>query len=221
MYFIFFAVVIVICVFILFILSRQDFVLLRQNISLAQIFDSLVFALIIALVTGRIFYIINNFDFELVHIIRFFHLLKFPGISTLGFFLGGTVSLAFLFRKKKGLARIYDIFTISFLPVYSFALITKGYPNVFFFLPPILLLFLIFIFAFFIISHNKYFLRDGSVGIIFILILCLENFFLQFINLDRGNFFMSLSFSQLLSVPISGISLLLLFLNQKRVYKNK
>ena len=221
MYFIFFPIVFVLCVFILYILSRQDFVLLRQNISLAQIFDSAILGLISALVTGRVFHIINNFNFELLHIIKFFHLLKFPGISTLGFFLGGGIALALLFRKKKGLSRIYDIFTIAFFPAYSFSVITKHYPPAFFLLPFILLFLSIIIFVFFIRSHNRYILRDGSIGIIFILILCFENFFLQSITSGRVNLFLDYSFYQLLSVPIALISLILLFLNQKRIYKSK
>lgn len=216
MFYIFLLLTIFISILILFILSRQDFVLLRQNISLPQIFDSLMATLVAALLFGRIFYIADTLNTDLVHIIRFFHLLKFPGISSLGFFLGGAFMLGILFRKKKALARIYDIFTISFLPLYILEQGVKDYSSLY--INIILVSVLIVVFIFFVKSHYKYILRDGSISIILIFILCLENlFFLLFGQGGKGNLFLSLSFNELLSLPLALFSLIVLFLNQKKI----
>ena len=132
-------VIFLICIFIssflLFVFSRHDFVLLRQNISLAQIFDLAIFVVIFAFLGGRIFFILNNFDVQLLHVLRFFHVLKFPGISSLGFALGGALTVVIFFGKKKAVGRILDIFSISFFPLYLFSVFDTKYQNNLIFIP--------------------------------------------------------------------------------------
>src|SRR3990167_55796 len=109
----FLLIIIFVSSFILYLVSRQDFVLLRKNISLSQMFDAAIIAFVIAFFSSRLLYILNSQDFSLFHIIKFFHLIKFPGLSLLGLFLGGAFALYVIFRKRRALGRLYDIFTIS------------------------------------------------------------------------------------------------------------
>ena len=69
-----------ICFFLLFLFSKQDFVLLRQNISLSEMFDAAIVIFLFAILTGRIFYVLDSFNFELLHALRFFYITRFPGI---------------------------------------------------------------------------------------------------------------------------------------------
>src|SRR3990172_2074219 len=129
--------VLTVCFFLLYILCRQDFVLLRQNISLSQILDTAIITIAFAFITGRLLFLINNLEFSLLHVIRFLHFIKFPGVSPLGFFLGAALAVWFLMRQRKGILRIFDIFSISFLPLYSLSLILKSYPALMAFIFPI------------------------------------------------------------------------------------
>src|SRR3989344_825223 len=131
---IFSALFIFICFFALFLFSKQDFVLLRQNISLSEIFDAAIIVFLLALLAGRIFYILDTFNFQLLHLVKFFYLTKFPGISTLGFFFGAAGGVLLLFRNKKGLRRIYDIFSISFFPLFGFFVFTQVHKNIYYFM---------------------------------------------------------------------------------------
>src|SRR3989344_6655980 len=153
-------VIFLICIFIssflLFVFSRHDFVLLRQNISLAQIFDLAIFVVVFAFLGGRIFFILNNFDVQLLHVLRFFHVLKFPGISSLGFALGGALAVVIFFGKKKAVGRILDIFSIAFFPLYIFSIVSVKYQTNLIFVPIIFTVLSILLFAFFVKSHNKY-----------------------------------------------------------------
>lgn len=206
--------IIFICGFVLYLLSRQDFVLLRQNISLAQIFDLAFISFIFAFFLGRIFFIINTSQFELIHIIKFFHLIKFPGLSPLGFYLGGSIALSLLFRKKKGLPRIYDIFVIAFLPVYSFNILFRD--NFEIYIKILLILLSILTIYFFLRSHYKYILHDGSIALIFLFLISIDSFIFQMLTSQKQSIFLSLSFIQILSLPLIAVFGSWFLINQKK-----
>mgnify|MGYP001568270036 FL=1 len=210
--------ILVVCFFLLYILCRQDFVLLRQNISLSQILDIAAIAIIFAFITGRLLFLINNSELFLLHTIRFFHFVKFPGISPLGFSLGGIFALWFLLRNKKGILRVIDIFSISFLPLYLFSLILRSYPpQIAIFLPAITIIFLLTLFIFFLKSHYVYILRDGSISLMLLLIVSLDTLLYEYLNMGRFFLLFDLSPSQLLSIAFAASSLVFLFINQQKL----
>src|SRR3989344_1892152 len=194
--------------------STDCFLLLRQNISLAQIFDLALISFVLAFFLGRFFFIINTLQFELIHAIKFFHLIKFPGLSSLGFFLGGSIALFLLFRKRKGIARIYDIFVISFLPVYSFNIIFRDYSEIY--IKILLVLLSILIIYFFLRSHYKYIFHDGSIALIFLLLISIDSFIYQLLTSQKQSIFLSLSFIQILSVPLIFVFGIWFLINQKK-----
>ncbi len=195
-----------ICAFILYILSKQDFVLLRQNISLSEIFDLAILTLISGLAFGRFFYIITDSRLDLFSPVKFFHIIKFPGFSILGLFLGGAFALFFALHSNKGLARIYDIFSISFMPIYIFALVTRDYTEKLFFIPIILFLLMILIFTFFINSHYRYIMRDGSLSLMLLLILGFDTFASPYLTGGSMSFW-PMSLSQIASMVFVLVSL--------------
>lgn len=203
-----FLTAVIICIFILYILSKQDFVLLRQNISLAQVFDLAILTALFGFFFARLFFIVTSSRFDLLFPLKFFHLLKFPGFSMLGFILGSAIYLFLTLRKKKSLGRIYDIFCISFMPAYIFALIMRTY-NAQFLVFPVLLFFVTSgILIFFIRSHYKYLLRDGSVSLIFLFILCLDELIFQLPFV--------LGLSQLITIFLIPVSLGGLYANERK-----
>lgn len=174
-----FLITVIICIFVLYVLSKQDFVLLRQNISLSEVFNLAILAALFGFFFARLFFIVTSSRFDLLFPLKFFHLLKFPGFSILGFFLGSAIYLFLALRKKKGLGRIYDIFAISFMPAYIFALFFRTFNVQSFVFPILLSLLMMGILIFFIRSHYKYLLRDGSLSFIFLFILSLDELVFQ------------------------------------------
>lgn len=208
--------VIFLCLFIVYILSKSDFVLLRQNISLSEIFDALFITLICAYLVGRTFNMINRHESNLLDILRFFHVFKYPGLSLLGVLLGGGLSLYLIFMKNKAQGRICDIFAISFLPLFAVNLLFfEKYPHALFFLPYILFLISIVFFIFLVSSHNKYTLRDGSISLIVLLFAALATFAFEYVS-RTPNIFLSLSFLQIVSLVAAVSAFSALVVNQQK-----
>lgn len=206
----------IICFFTLFVLCRHDFVLLRQNISLSQIFDALFVSLIASFLLGRALFMVNSLSSELLSIVRFLHVVKFPGIELYGIFLGTFLSLFIIFMKKKGLYRIYDIFTLSFFPLALVSLLLQKSVYSFFLFPVVILIISVILFIFFLTSHNKYILRDGSISVLFVIILSVISFFTDYSNKVNHTIIFNLSLLQLLSLIVIPISIGVFILNQRK-----
>jgi hypothetical protein len=211
-----FVVTFIICFFILYMLSKHDFVLLRQNISLSQIFDAAAISLICAFMMSRVIFVVNNFKTDLLSILKFFHIAKYPGLSLFGFIAGGALCLYLIFMRRKGIGRIVDIFAISFFPLFATSILLEQIKGQYFFIPYVLFVVCLFVFAFFIRSHNKYILRDGSISLVFILLICIQTAFYQYFMGAKNAIF--LSFSSLFIVSVVAIPFILfeLFLNQRK-----
>lgn len=211
--------ILIVSFFILYLFSKHDFVLLRQNISLAQIFDSAIIVILVSFAFGRIFYFLNAGEFDILFSLGLIHFFNYPGFSILGFIIGAAVALGYIFRKKKGLGRINDIFTISTFPLFLFILVISSLKINNIYLPIVLIVIGIAVFAFFIKSHNKYILRDGSISYIYFFLVCLGSFFLQVFDKQKFELFFSFSSLQILSALLAIVSLGMLFLNQARKEK--
>lgn len=215
--FIFLLPLLFICLFILFVLSKRDFVLLRKNISVGQIFDLALLSFAIAFFLGRFFYIINSFQFALLSPIKFFYIFKFPGFSFLGVFVSGCVTIYFFFRKTKALSRIYDIFALSFFPILIASIVFFEYPFLSFFTSLLLFVILIALFISFIQSHDKYFMRDGGISLLTIALFSFHTFMVQFFASSSKIFIFS--FIQWVSLLVVVASLGAFFINQKMFAK--
>ncbi len=207
--------VILLCIFLLFVFTKNDFVLLRQNISLREIFDLAAVVAVVAFLFGRVIFAVDTFSFQMFNLLRFFHLFRFPGLSTLGFFGGGALAIFFLFKNKKGLARIFDIFSIAFLPFYVFLIFFRDYPDSIiyfkFFIPFVVILLI----PLFIQIHHKYILRDGCISFLLLELVSLDVLIFPLFTKDFHPLLYVLSFSQIISIPIIILSGILFFLTQK------
>lgn len=202
-----------ISLFILFVLSKHDFVLLRKNISVGQIFDLAAFFVIAALFFGRIFYIGNSGQFELLSPIKFFYFLKFPGFSFLGFIVSGAAIIYFYFRKTKALSRIYDIFTLSFFPILIASVVIFNYSVFSIELSLVLLVILVGLFMSFLHSHSKYFMRDGGIALLTSSLFSFHTFLIEFF--EKGYRIIFFSFVQWISLIIFITSLGIFFISLK------
>lgn len=155
--------------FILYSVARHDFVLLRQSISLRQVFDSVLLSLISFFIFGRISYAYYIRSIEMLNPLRFFHLIKYWGIMPFIGFFGMIIMLLFLFRRKKNKLRILDIYTISFTPLIILDVVLKSNHGIFFILKIVSLVVLLLFYGWFIKIHNKFSTKDGFITFITII----------------------------------------------------
>src|SRR5436190_2076115 len=90
-----------ISLFILYAVSRHDFVLLRQSISLRQVYDNVFISLVAFFIFARIFYALYIQSLEMLNPLRFLYVTKYWGILPFAGFFGMFLLLLILFRKKK------------------------------------------------------------------------------------------------------------------------
>ncbi len=213
--FIFVIIAVIFSMFLLFTLSKNDFVLLRKNVSLHELFDVVIISMAVGLLFARVFFIIDMQEWSWFHPFRFFHLIKIPGLSLYGFFVGVVFPLFWLLRKKKVLHRVYDILFISILPLFIMSLATRTYslgiPSVF--IQIALAVIGICIISILITFFHNYTLRDGSLALIIFLLVSVDLFLNGFLS-EYPTLLFSLSLSQISAVIFFAISAILLIHNQ-------
>lgn len=113
-------IVVLIPAFILFLyyiykLVKDDYVFIRKNISLEQIFDITLIVTGVSLIFARLFYFFFNTQY-LQNIFLEFFSTSFPGLSFFGGLIGGAGTLFVIGKyKKMPLGRLFDFFTLSFV----------------------------------------------------------------------------------------------------------
>lgn len=171
--------------FSLYILSHEDFVLIRKNISIEKIFNLAFLAFISSLFFSRIFFVVFNFHPKFLNPFTFILFPYFPGFSFAGGILGGiAVILLYAKNNKMPIFRIFDFFLLSFLSAMpagflisylSFLQKKIYFPKPFYFL--IFYLLLLGIFAkIFLPRMQKGELKEGSLGFMVLI-------FISFISL--------------------------------------
>ncbi len=106
------------CIFLycVFVFAREDFILLRKNVSLEHMFSMSFLTFLVGLFFARLFFVIGNFSSHYLNLLVFLVFIYFPGLSFAGGVLGGLGFLwLFTKRKKMPFGRIFDIFALSFL----------------------------------------------------------------------------------------------------------
>lgn len=103
--------------FCLYQWARDDFILLRKNVTLEQVFNYAFTNVWIMLLGARILYVFFHPSLRYINPLIFFIFIYFPGLSMTGAIIGALVFLFFISRKKNiPRGRLYDIFSLSFLP---------------------------------------------------------------------------------------------------------
>src|SRR5579885_266856 len=100
----------------LFVFAKDDFLLLRKNITLEQLFNVAIIGFLISLFTARVGYVLEHLHPRYLDPLVFIIFPYFPGLSPAGGILGGSLFLWISAKKKKiPLGRFADIVGISFL----------------------------------------------------------------------------------------------------------
>ena len=167
----------------LYLVARDDIVLMRRNISLETVFNVAFLTMLVFLFSGRVFYILLNQEYGFFNPLVFFLLTYFPGVSLTGGIAGSVLFLLFYLKKNKfPTFRFIDFFSIAFLSSLPFIHIGRLFleQNISvietIFLPS--LYFALFIF-FLKVVYPKLMqgtLEHGSVGAFIILVFSLVSF---------------------------------------------
>lgn len=217
-------IALVICLFVflfcLYGLSRDDFVLLRKNISLERLFNIAFVTVGAGLLFARIFYILFHYDARFMHPLVFLVFPYFPGLSLIGGILGGIVSIMYFgFYKNVAIGRIFDVLSLSVLfaipfgelSIFIFGLFAKKLLYISLFTAIIYVIFAIF--SLFLFQKAAF--RDGSTGF---LSIALSSFLLLFKNSIEGALRNILSPENIVLLIVGVISLVL-FLWQEKLLK--
>lgn len=165
--------------FILYLLSKNDFVLVRQNVSLTEIFNLTISGVIIAGLASRVFYILDNSAWQFLNPLRFFHLLNLPGLSLFGFYLTFVFWIYLRIQKQKVFARVLDIISLSFSPLFIFSLLVPYLKGVFYYFQLGLFLAALVLIAYLLRANKNYKFKDGSIAVLVFFLVSLENFVIQ------------------------------------------
>lgn len=158
-----------ISLFILYAVSRHDFVLLRQSISLRQVFDAEFISLAVFFVISRIAYTFYIQSFELLNPLKFFYLTKHWGILPYAGVFGLLLTIIFLYRKKKNKLRILDIYFISFSPIIILDVLLNSNTGIILIIKLVAASVLLLFYGWFIKIHNKFSIKDGFITFMTIL----------------------------------------------------
>ncbi len=110
----------------LYLLTREDFVFVRRNVSLEQIFDVAFLDSLVALLFARIIFVAFHFKLAYLNPLVFFLVPYFPGLSVSGAMLGSFFFLLWVSRSKKiPTGHLFDVFSVSFF--YAFSVTLFGY----------------------------------------------------------------------------------------------
>lgn len=209
--------------FFLFYIAKDDFVMIRKDIPLERIFSIAILTAVATLFFARICFIIFNFKFTFLNPIVFFAIPYYPGLSLIGGITGGSLFLyIYSVYKKIQIGRIFDLFTMAFLAVLPIGLLFNiihlqgkepAIQNVVFISSIIIFV----VFAKLIYPYSsKGEIKDGSLGLIFMLILSFI-YFIFGLLLDIRNFSF-LSPEHLFILSVFFISLILI-INQEIMNK--
>ena len=124
MYLIILFICLSIFLYVIHYFAHDDFVILKKNVSMEQIFNVVFITLAFVFFISRLFFIILNLRSSYLNPIVFLAFPYFPGFSLTGAVVGGSAFLLWYLKKKRfPVKRILDFFSTSLLtviPVYLF-----------------------------------------------------------------------------------------------------
>ncbi|HYM65085.1 MAG TPA: prolipoprotein diacylglyceryl transferase family protein [Candidatus Sulfotelmatobacter sp.] len=221
MNFIFF--VILFCFFIflyvLYYFAKDDFVIIRKDISLERVFNLAFLTGIIGLLSSRVGFAIFSNNLNYLNPVVFLAFPYFPGFSLTGGIIGMSLFTYFYssFRKMP-VGRIIDLFTMSFITVLPFSfivifIISLGKTPIFFNIFFLLSLIIYILFAKIIYPYaSRGEIKDGSLGLVFLSIFSFLYFIVK-LFLDIKNF--SFLETENIALLILLFSSLIILINQE------
>lgn len=181
----------IVFLFVLYKLSKDDFVFLRKDLSVETVFNTAFLCAFSALLFARIFYIYFYPKEIYFSVLGFLVFPYFPGLSLTGAVLGGLLFLVpYSIYKKLPLGRLLDFLSISLLTsiclgTFVTLFIVPQNMRIYIGLEFVLFLLLLGIFLKFILSFlSRGRLKDGSVGLLFLIFFSVISFAGNLIKLN-------------------------------------
>ena len=212
-------IIILICFFIflylLYYFSRDDFVIVRKDISMERIFNLAFLTAIVSLFFSRLSFVLESLDPRLLNPLEFLAVPYFPGLSLIGGMLGAAIFI-FLYGsfRKLPVGKMLDLFTLSSMGVLPLGLIGNfivhlGKVSLFSNLIFIFSIFVLLLFAKIIYPFSgRGEIKDGTLGLMFGAIFSFLYFMIRlFLNLKDFSF---LSLDNILILVVLFSSLILL-----------
>jgi len=212
--------IILICFFLylylVYYLSRDDFVLTRKDIPVTKVFSMVFLTGIVALIFARLTFVLAYPTPVLLNPLGFLAFYYYPGLSLIGAVLGAEIFIySYTHYQKMPAGKIFDLFTLAFIGVLPVGLIgnfivSLGKPGLFANLLFIFSIILLLLFGKVIYPFStKGEIKDGSLGFIFVAIFSFLCFLTKlFLNL-RDFSFLNLENILLLVALFSSLILLL------------
>ena len=102
--------------FVLYKLSREDYVFIRKNITPEQIFNYAFLSGLSGFIFSHVIFVLSNTKLQGINLLDLVLFLKFPGLSLTGGIVGGLIFMILLSTNRKiPLGRLLDIFSLSIL----------------------------------------------------------------------------------------------------------
>jgi hypothetical protein len=213
--------------FALYLLTRDDFVFIRKDVSLEKVFNMAFTTFAASILGARILYVILNPSSNFFNPLVFLLFPYFPGLSLVGGVGGGVLFLVFLCKYQKlPMGRLLDFFSISFLsalPIGTIGYFLVSRQNLFAILPISLILAYIILFFVFIkillpllLSGG---LKDGTIGLIFL--ICFASISLVGNFIGRVGNLLNLGLEELILTILLYTSLVFLFRQEKLLTRLK
>ncbi len=213
--------------FCIYILARDELILVRKNITLEILFNFTFYTVIISLFFSRLTFVLLHPSKDYLNPLVFLLFPYFPGLSLIGATVSGA---AFIFLygkiKKWPSGKIFDFFSLAFLvslPLGFFgSQLSTNLGDIFSLvvIPFSLLVSFLFFLRILVPISMRNELKDGSLGFIFLIIF---SFILLFSDLIRDGFEKDAFFKieNLLLVLILVFSLIFIFLQERGGRKKK
>lgn len=220
----FFLEILIVCLVLflywIFILAKDDFILLRKNVTLEHLFNLTFLTLIIGLIFGRIFYVLGHLNPKYLDPLVLILFPYFPGLSLSGGLIGGISFISFRAMKRKvPFGRILDVFSLSFFFVFPVGIFLTTVAELvisrrFSIISPVnfILDALLFVFSFWLFAKNK--LQDGSMGYICFSLFCIIQLGVSFLTKTKKISFFSLD---TVLLCIIALTFFVLFINQEKL----
>lgn len=180
--------------FFVYFLAKDDFVIIRKDISLDRVFSLAILTGLFSLFFARLAFAVLNLHSDFINPLVFLAIPYYPGLLFMGGVAGGALFVyIYSIIKKVQVGRLFDLFTMAFIGVLPIGL----FFNLFlvhgkdFKVNGIMLISSVFICVFFskliFPFSTKGEIKDGSLGFIFLLILSFISFSTN-LFLDIKNF---------------------------------
>lgn len=169
--------------YVLHLISKDDFIIIRKDIPMDQIFNVAFLTSVVALFFARFSYAIINPNLVPKTLLGFLALWYFPGLYLVGAVLGGGFFLAlYTSYKKLPVGRVFDFFILSFSVIHPFVVLCMellaGKNELFFSFLQFFIYLVISIFFFKLVFTytQKNVLKEGSLGILYLICLSVISF---------------------------------------------